>query len=133
MNERAYAPLRRVEECENVAQRSLEEAIGRAYLDLARRCRTMAAHAQSADWPRGLPALQNCFSVAQRPIACRDDFSGFCHKVLFLRIVSRSRSAFVAFFLCGAYCGEFCKALADLKALSLISLPWDARQCVDRC
>jgi hypothetical protein len=29
MNERAYAPLRKVEECENVAQRSLEEAIGR--------------------------------------------------------------------------------------------------------
>jgi hypothetical protein len=29
------APLRKVEECENMAQRSREEAIGRAYLDLA--------------------------------------------------------------------------------------------------
>src|SRR5262249_62226906 len=67
-----------------------------------------------------LTARRNLFGVAYGPFACRDDLPGIGQEVLFLRIVGRSRSACVMSFLCRRHCGAFCKALASLKAPTLI-------------
>src|SRR5262249_39654187 len=67
-----------------------------------------------------LTALQNSFSVAYRPFACRNDFSGFCYEVIFLRVIGASRSAGVVTFLCQRHNGAFCKVLMVPRAHTLI-------------
>jgi hypothetical protein len=93
--------------------RVLTTGVGQRYTNRRERVCGLSATNRS-----DLAALQNCFSFAQGPVACRDDFLGFCYEVFFLCIVSRSSSPHVIAFVCRCHSGEFCRELACLKALS---------------